>query len=293
VKSLVLVSLVLTIVARGDAQSLDVVYVEGHAQVQKGNSWIDLYLGDSLSIESSLRLQSAAIVQLQNQQASVFLNRPGTYVLVDVLKDRSNFSSSRIASVVVNCLRVLAFGRVNRASTVSGPRAVDASEAENAGWVESSSQVFLEGARAHIAHGDYDHAIKQLNQALEFARKEEVPSIRFQISRANALSGNVQVAWMQLEQLRPVPADDWVPDFVLLKAKLLLDSSAYAEEVAWLIANDLSQDSWRAALYYFLLGVGQRAAGDIDGSNNSLDKVKTISADSDLGMLAVELRSGP
>lgn len=80
-----------------------------------------------------------------------------------------------------------------------------------------------------------------------------------------------------------------------LKAKLLADSNAFSQEIAWLrqSGNDLSGDVQRAALYSFLLGVGYRGVEDTANSKACFLRVVAMSAGSDLGKTATQLLRSP
>jgi hypothetical protein len=95
----------------------------------------------------------------------------------------------------------------------------------------------------------------------------------------------------QVAGLEPKGSEEWAPEFVLLKARLLVDSNAFAQEIAWLRqqGNDLSEDAQRASAYYFLLAVGYRGIGDGSNERESLSRVVEMSADTDLGKAAARL----
>ena len=84
-------------------------------------------------------------------------------------------------------------------------------------------------------------------------------------------------------------------NFVILKAKLLIDSSAFPQEVAWLTRseNDLSRDAQRSSVYLFLLGLGYRGVCDVSNEKLALSKVMSISGESVLGKSAALLLLNP
>ena len=293
-KGLVLVALFLAVAAAGaGGQVLSVSYLEGQAQVRSGSGWNELAVGDSVTLESSVRLQGSGSLQLRGVGADFFLNRPGVYVVRDLVAASSRISSAGIRSVIANYLRLLTTRSTAPQSTASGARAAETSKSEDGDWVESSSEVFLEAGKEYIKIGKYDAAMQQLNQALESADDAETPEIHFYIAKAASLKGDVREAWKHMSGLKAKPSDDWVGDFILLKGKLLEDSSAYADAVAWLTSNDLSNDAQRAQLYYMLLALAYRGAGNNEEARQALSKVVVISRESDLGRAAEELIKTP
>ena len=79
---------------------------------------------------------------------------------------------------------------------------------------------------------------------------------------------------------------------MILRAKLLVDASAFSEAVRWLGRNRaLSGDAERAPVYDFLRAVGYRGMGDIGKEKQNLSKVISLSPDSELGQAAARLLS--
>ncbi len=143
--------------------------------------------------------------------------------------------------------------------------------------------------------GQYGEAIEQFLQALDAATEQESPQVRYYLAYAYSLNGDTRAALKYAADLQPSSADEWASDFIILKAKLLVDSNAFAQDIAWLTqsGNDLSGDAQRGAIYQFLLGVGYRGIGDASNEKASLSKVVAISGESDLGRAAAELLQNP
>jgi tetratricopeptide (TPR) repeat protein len=153
----------------------------------------------------------------------------------------------------------------------------------------------LDSGKEYIRSGQYDLAIQQFDQALDAATHNEAPRVHYYLAYAYSLSGDTREALKQAAGLQPSGADEWASDFIILKAKLLVDSSAFAQAIAWLTqnGNDLSGDAQRAAIYDFLLGVGYRGVGDTSNEKVALSKVTAMSAESDLGKAAAGLLQNP
>jgi hypothetical protein len=100
-------------------------------------------------------------------------------------------------------------------------------------------------------------------------------------------------AWNQLASLRPNANDAWVADFILLRARLLEETSTYKEAISWLTHNGLSNDVQRAPLYYFLFGLGCWGAGESESSKRAFSDVEKISGSSDLRKAVSESSLSP
>jgi hypothetical protein len=279
----------------GEPQELSVLYVEGETQVQNGPSWVALSIGDRLSAKATIQLNEGAYVELMGTGSKIVLSQKGTYNLLDILTSSRALGSAGVEKALESSLSHLAAGPVHNQSTAAGVRGSNEASADDSIWVASSAQVFLDAGEQYLQSGQYDQAIQQFLQARDAATEEEVPQVQYYLVFAYYLGGDTRAALKQAAGLQPVSGDAWASDFIIVKAKLLVDSSAFAQEVAWLTrsGNDLSADAQRASLYDFLLGVGYRGVGDTSKEKVSLAKVVAMSAESDLGKAAAQLLQNP
>jgi hypothetical protein len=120
---------------------------------------------------------------------------------------------------------------------------------------------------------------------------EEFPEVHYYLAYAYSLNGNIPNAVRQLAGARPGSGASWASDYILLQAKLYLDTFAFAQAIQWLsqAGNNLSGDAQRAPLYYFLLGLGYRGVGDSTNATQSFSKVIFLAGESDLGKSAAAL----
>jgi tetratricopeptide (TPR) repeat protein len=273
------------------AQSYNVSYLEGKAQVASGTSWRELSIGDVIAPDSSIRLKADAILQLKGSGVELTLCHAGTYSSAALLQTRRAITSPGVATALVSLLRQLAFPAAKNRSSVLGARGADESKSDEDGWSESSAEVFLDAGREYLKAGKRDKAIEQLQEALDAASEEEAPEIRYYLAYALSLNGDLKRAWKQTALLNPAALVSWYGDFILLKAKLLEDTSAYAEALALLghEGGSLASDAQRAPLYYFLLGLGYGGTGEAAKAKEAFSKVSSIAAESDLGKAAKEL----
>jgi len=276
------------------AQGLRVSYLEGSTEVRDGSSWRLLSIGDSVPQSATVRLGAKSCVRLKGTGVEVVLTRPGTYVVKDIFAARKALSSGYTGSLLRRALRYLGSGSTDRGNAVLGARAGNKG-AENEGWVESSAEVFLQAGKEYIRAGEYDRAAEQLEQALEYATEGESPEIHFYLAYVLSQDGKTAEAWKQAERLSPGSGDSWASDYVLLRARLLIDSSAYAEAAEWLAEHGkgLSQDVQRAQLFYVLLGLAYRGEGLDDQAKQALSDALTISSESDLGKAAAAILETP
>lgn len=277
------------------AQQLSVSYVDGEAQVRSGSSWVALSIGDRVSAQVTLQLSDGSYVELKWADLRIVLSQKGTYVLQDILACSGALDSAGVRKAILATLSYLATGPArNQGGAGGGARGVrgaNEGKTEDSEWVTSKAQVFLDAGKQYFKSGQHQEAIEQFLLALDAATEEESPQVQYYLAYAYSLSGDTRAALKHAAGLQPNSADEWAADFIILKAKLLVDTNAFTQEIAWLTqnGNDLSGDAQRAALYNFLLGVGYRGVGDISNEKISLSKVVAISGESDLGSAAIQL----
>ena len=153
------------------------------------------------------------------------------------------------------------------------------------------SRSHLESGKALIATQQYERAIDELTQALDAAAGEEAAEVRSYLAYAHSMTGDTSAALEVTDGLQPAGSEEWAKDLEILRAKLLLDASAFAEELAWLsrYSHVLSGDPERAPMYYFLTALGHRGKGDIGGEKRNLSKVVSLGPDTELGKTAARM----
>jgi tetratricopeptide (TPR) repeat protein len=211
------------------------------------------------------------------------------------LATNSALKSAGVSEALSAALAYLFTGRIHNESAAAGVRGENQGDSEEPGWIDSIAQVYMEAGRTFVATRHYDRAIQQFNLALDAATFKELSEVKFDLAYAYSLSGDTRQALIQVAGLESLGSEKWAPGFVLLKAKLLVDSNAFAQEIAWLTqqGNDLSGDAQLAPMYYFLLGVGYRGVSDGINEKQSLSRVTLISTESDIGKAATQLLQNP
>jgi hypothetical protein len=153
----------------------------------------------------------------------------------------------------------------------------------------------LAAGRDLLASGKLEEATDELMAALGTASEMEAPEVRYYLACARSLSGDTRGALKLVQDLAapsgPAAGSPWADDFVIFKAKLLADTNAFSDELAWLRPHGarLSRDPERAPVYWFLLGLGYRGIGDVTRERQSLSRVVSLAGDSDLGKAAARL----
>jgi hypothetical protein len=159
----------------------------------------------------------------------------------------------------------------------------------------NEAEEHLAAGRDLIAEGKLEEATDELMIALGAATDAEGPEVRYYLACARSLSGDTRGALKLVQDLAapsgPAAGSPWADDFVIFKAKLLADTNAFSDELAWLRPHGarLSRDPERAPVYWFLLGLGYRGIGDVTRERQSLSRVVSLAGDTDLGKAAARL----
>jgi hypothetical protein len=285
--------LALTWTASG--QTLEVACLDGDAGLSRGASWVKLAIGDTVPQNATLQVGKDSYLELKSASATIILSRTGTYSVHDLLSASLALNSAGAGKALSASLARLFSSPTQNGSGVLGARGANEGKSEDSGWVESGAAVFVEAGKTFVASGQYAKAIEQSHRALDTATEEERPEVRSDPAHAYSLGGNNRETLNQVAETNVKGAEEWAFEFVLLKAKLLVDTNAFAQEIAWLTqqGNDLSGDARRAATYYFLLGVGYRGVNDTSNEKQALSKVIEVSADSDPVKAATQLLQNP
>ena len=277
------------------AQEVSVSYLDGEAQVQSGGSWAALSIGDRISTQATIQLSAGAYVELKRADLKIILSQKGTYLLRDLVATAHAMDSAGVWKTLSTTLSILLVGPARNQSRGFGARGANEGKGEDSEWVTSSAQVFLDSGKQYLRSGQHKEAIEEFLLALDAASEKESSLVHYNLAYAYSLSGDTRAALKHAAGIQPGGDDEWAADFIILKAKLLVDSNAFAQEIAWLTqnGNDLSGDAQRAALYNFLLGVGYRGIGDRSNEKANLSRVVAISGESDLGKAAAQLLKNP
>jgi len=293
-------------------QSLAVQYMEGNAAQRTGGAWSALSIGDQLPLDASVKLERFALVQLKAPGSSITLTQPGTYVLRDVVAAGASLrSAGAVEAAAVAFSRVLR-GTGKPVNAVGGvrsevmPREDFGIDSAGAGPAESPPSdtapavtpagATIRMARDLIAMEHYQEAIDQLRDAVPItASPDEGREASFYLASAYELAGDARSALAALNAASPKSSDEWAPDSVLLGARLLEDTFAWAQARDLLLkaGTSLRYDEERAATFLFLLAVAYRGTGEKELQDAVLERIVSMDPTSDLALAAARLQATP
>jgi hypothetical protein len=272
------------------AQAVTVDYIEGKAAQHVGDAWAGLAVGDQVALDASVRLEELSLVQLKGQGATITLCQAGTYGLRSVVKTRASLRSAGAATAVATAFSRMIHGTGRNTNAPGGVRSemIDISEATR----DFDTGGPLVSGKSYLASGQYDEAIAALAPAVQAAPGGEAG---FCLATAYSLKGDPKSSLEALAAVAPTGREEWAPDYILLRAKLLLDTFAFQRAIDVLTAASalFENDGARAQTWYFLLALGYRGAGNSARSTECLDTVQSLAPETELAASAARLRELP
>ena len=303
----------LLLAADVQAQSLTVQYMEGAASQRTGSSWSALSIGAQVSLDATVKVEKLGLVQFQGPAASITLTQPGTYVLRNLVEASASLrSSGALQAAAVAFSRVLR-GTGKQVNAVGGVRsevmpredlnniwdeggpAGDSSPPSDTTPAVSPAAAAIRAARDLIAMESYQEAIEQLRDVDLTASAEESREASFYLASAFELAGDARSALAALRAASPKGDEEWAPDAVLLGARLLEDTFAWAQARDLLLKTgaSLRWDEQRAPTYLFLLALAYRGTGEKEQQDAVLQRIVSMDPTSELGLAAAKLREIP
>ncbi len=284
-KTVVLVILLVMIFIPVFALEVTVTYVDGDMTVQENSSWYDVFSGDVLEGNGTVKIGPNSVAELEIAGGKIILNKPGTYKIAELV------SASRKAASFGNPVNLKKFitgpNRGTAKTAVMGVRGAQAdSDSSSVEWLTEDNMA-LSDAKDLIGSGKYKEAIGILNDNIDDAFDEELPEYDFYLGKSYYLLGEQGKALSYLSKVAGDPSADYYSDLVVLKGNLFLDSFDYNDALT-LFGRYLKQDSTSetAQLVAFLSAKAYSALGKKDEARNKLKMAVSLGASNEVGKTA-------
>lgn len=282
---------IVAVVSMAAAQNIIVEYVEGMVELQGSRGWSEVFIGDSVPGNATIRVGDDGMVELRGAERTVLLARAGTYDLATILSAVQPAANNGVGSLMQGRIRRMVRDEVPQDSTVAGVRASEAVERDAVTWAggESTYELIEEGLAA-LDVGDYEDAYLVFYDAWEFAGTDELPTVEFYLGYSAYLIGNVGEALDFLESSDPDPDADYYDDHVLTLAQVLVEGYAFDDAIdlleSYIERNPADEDLQMA---YLLEGLAYNGSGDTRRARQKLDEARRIDPTSETGALAGEI----
>lgn len=295
-KIILMTILLLVALSFVSAQDITLEYVEGYLDLQKGSDWVELYMGDSILRNATVRLDQDSLAELSGMNMTFTLTRPGIYRIEDLVASRQNMNSSGLGSLVSGKVATMFGERASSPDTVGGVRASEAVEAPSIDWMTSEAADMISQARDMIEEGSFADAMDMLDEAYDFAADEyEEYEIAFYRGYIHTVNGKAGKALAAFTEITPTSDLSYYDDLYLLKGKLLIDSFAFGEAVAWFDkytpGYGSGKDVSTRQSIYLLHGVAAKEEGLTSRANALLQKAIDLDPGSGIAGAASSLMS--
>jgi len=281
--------------AASAAYELEVAYVDGIVEVRSETGWRELLIGDRLSEEAWVRLEAGALAELtltgdaSARGVTVSLSKAGEYSIGNLV-DLSRVQASQGIDRHLSGLLESALGdHARETGTVMGVRGEEQGAPEDP-WADELEREMLLAALELLAEERYGEALPLLQELLAIVGTSAEPEVRFYTGYTHALLDQPMRALAQLRRILFKPGHALYPDHVLLMARLLVESLAYEEALAWLDAHPLDTEDpapLQAAL--FLRALTYRGMEDDEAYRHALVQIIQLDPDTETGLLANQL----
>ena len=269
-------------------------YIDGILEVSEDGDWYELYIGDELPSDAVVRLDDDSYAELNRRSDVIKLSRPGVYELSALLSARAEIKSSGVGSLLSGKFKT--FIQEDESKTQSAVGGVRAAEAETVtiDWMSSETAELIADGRAALGDGDIEDALSYFFDAYDFAADsyEEAEALYF-LGLSYAMSGDYSKALENLDMAYMEEDSEYYSDFYLLKAQLLIESSAFDESYAFL--KDYNKAAGRnfpekLQEIYFLQAVASNNTGRRSEAESLIGKLVDIDPHSETASAAKKYR---
>jgi hypothetical protein len=282
------------------APGFQVSYIDGSAYsgaaASASASWKALTLGDSVNPEAFVKLEAGSALELSRADSRLYLSQKGVYRIGDLLAARAKMGPKGAGGALTAKMSKLVADSRPSLGSVAGVRGAEAGrDSIDVEWAGTGAWEAVLHAKDSIEKGKYQDAVSSLVAARDQASPDELSELLYYLAYAYSLADDPRMAAASLAGVQAKPEATWSGDYILLQAKLYVDSFAYAQAIAWLgeAGHDLSGDPVLGGLYYFLLGEAYRGSSETAKARQSFQKVVAMGAESELGKAAAELLAAP
>lgn len=290
-KKRILFALALLLVWVGNATAQDVLveYVEGSVELRGSMGWTEIYIGEMVPADSTVRLPSGGLLELRSGGSTFLISRAGTYGLSSIIESNERSTSSGIGSVARRGLRRLVTDDRPRGTAVAGVRADEAVDRSEVTWAggEGVGELIEEGLTL-VDEEAFEDAYYTFYDAWEYAGTEDLPRAQFYLGYSAYLIGNRAEALGYLEDPAPDRGTEYYDDHLLTLAQLQVESFDFvgARELLESYLTQGKPQGGDLQTAYLLQGLAYEGEGELDEARVYFEQAQEVDPDSEFGALA-------
>jgi len=271
------------------SQEILVEYVEGVVDLRSGSGWQEVFIGDTVPADGTVRVGATGMVELRGADKTYLLAQPGTYQLASIIEASNRRGQVGAGALARQRLRAFSTDETAGDAVVAGVRASEAVDRDAVTWAGGASvPELIETGIAELVDGNYEDAYYSFYDAWEFAGSDELPKAQFYLGYAAYLTGYTGEALGLLRSPEPDPATEYYDDHLLTLGQILIDGFAYEDAVAlvtgYLAGDDLAGSDRQTA--HLLAGIAYDGLGNAAEATVHLQRAGEIDPDSEIAALA-------
>ena len=268
------------------ARDLYVDYLDGYLDVQSGNDWDPIDIGDVVAETDVIKLSDEGYVELLYDDVKITLDKDGTYEVLYLL--------DQIIKADKWGIKGSAFTKLfhddeidSQQSAVMGVRG-DPQDEEEITWVDDDVE-FLEEGIAFYQKGDFSEALAILEEGAEWYGSNYDEILLYK-ALCEYETGNFRNMRESLFEMDPEADAEYFGDYVLLKGNLLIESQDYikAEELfdRYLSDSELMDDE---QVVYLMSAFCSLELDEKEFAISKLKKAINLDPFSETGIKATEI----
>lgn len=286
-KSIAILVMALLMAFTLGAQTISIEYIDGYLDIMDGGSWVEAYIGDTLTTSDTIRLDEDSYVDLKSRGTNLSLTSPGTYKVSELLQANSESSNLGVSSMVSGKLAVLLNGPSHKTqSTVGGVRAAEAEAGPKLDWMGSDTAELIKDGKTAIEESRFDSALEFFEEAYDLALDEqEETETLFYMGWTKYMKGETSDALENLMDLPPDTYSDTYHSHYLITGNILVTTFAFEAALEWFADYDAQdaafENSEAEQMIYLLMGISSKQVGNNNDAKKWLQDAVMIDNASD------------
>ncbi len=271
-------------------QAFSVDYLDGAVELKTAKGWDSLSIGDEISAGATVRVSQNGTLQLSRGAKRLSILADGVYTLSDIQKAGEKGGGMGLGTSISQKIRSLT--RQKEKSTAAGGVRGEQKGTDDLQWAEESDETRAK-AKKLLAEGKYKDTVPALIEAIRIASSaEDKQELQYLLASAYYGLGENARAYRALSQSAPDATAGYYPDFIILKAEVLLDSFAFKEGLAMLGGFISSKpEKEYAQIAYFLSARCSRGLGDEKAAKEALTAGYALDPKSETAKLISEMQN--
>jgi tetratricopeptide (TPR) repeat protein len=266
------------------AQQLTIEYLDGTVELRTAKGWTALSIGDGVAADASIRVSKSGSVELSLGTQRISILKDGTYAVADLMRAAGKSGKAGIGVALTQKFHALTTEK-EKVGSVGGTRGEQqGTPAEDVQWVEEGDEARTQ-ASEFFAKGQYAEAIPILNDAVKTASSPiERQELGYLLASAYYGAGKTAQAYRTISKVSLDVGSTYYPDYVILKAEILLDSFLFKDSLAVVNTFIASKPSVAyAQVAYLVAGQCSRGLGDEKAAATALSTGYKLDPESETG----------